>query len=53
MSHLPEIVIAAALTFAAIWLPGAAVIQAMGLARRPGARRRPAPIRIGHPMGDF
>ncbi len=52
MVQLAQVVVAAVVTFAAIWLPGAAIIQVMGFARRRGFAR-PRPVRIIGPFQDL
>ena len=51
MSHLPEIVVALGVAVAAVWLPGALVIQAMDLLRR-RSRSNARPIYIVGPARD-
>ncbi len=52
MSHLPEIVIALGVAIAAVWLPGALVIQAIEMLGRRG-RSRSRPMYIVGPMQDL
>jgi len=52
VSHLPEIVVALGVAVAAVWLPGALVIQGIEALRRRG-RSRSRPIYIVGPMQDL
>ena len=53
MSQLPEIVVVVGIAVAAVWLPGALVIQAMEALRRRGGRARSRPMYIVGPMQDL
>jgi hypothetical protein len=52
VSHLPEIVVALGVAVAAVWLPGALVIQGIEALRR-RARSHSRPIYIVGPMQDL
>ena len=53
MSQLFEIVVAVGVAIAAVWLPGALVIQAIGAMRGRGRRSPPRSVYIAGPMGDL
>jgi hypothetical protein len=53
VSELPEIVVAVGVAIAAVWLPGALVIQAVGLLRRRIHRAPPRSVYIVGPGQDL